>query len=308
MKLLFTLLAFCFSLTAQSGPIIVGGAGEGEYSVTFVHKNINLILNDCLDFSCTLSSSQRALLVQISSSHILSFAPVFKSSREMTTLFLVRPLQNEVYINQDKLWTDSDRTLAFDVGDALTLWIQIVGHELGIDDQKVKNVAQIAAESLKNQVQRGGVSLEDRQTFEFLLWQRGSETRFLARDPAMQSVGLTELINGRSLNCSARVSNTRIYSPTWGTLSEGTNQNTLNATLHFGISWTCADKHFNTNALIYAKVVRENSSARWMFDKNSVGIFVNFNFVDVQFEISEVVHEMPIRSRSFNSVDEFRQR
>ncbi|MES3037382.1 MAG: hypothetical protein V4736_05685 [Bdellovibrionota bacterium] len=260
---------------AMAGPIIVGGAGEGEYSVVFVRANLPQLLNDCLEFACKFNKEQKDTVSKIASLSLNAPNAVFKNSLDMASSFTIQTDSKNVWINRDHLWLDVDKTVPYDVSDAFGLWIRILASPLGVNSEIAAEISKIAVSAFENQTVRGNIELEDKQGFEFLLWKRGHETRFLTRDPSLQTIDVSTYLNATSLQCPGEVSKMQIYSPAWLPLQTSNSLNSINLTLYFGISWSCGDKFFSTNGLAYFQARRESIEEAWSFNPNSIMVFIS---------------------------------
>lgn len=272
---LITLMAFALPLSrpAQAGPIIVGGAGESEYSVIFARDHLRELLETCLQITCSLNEKQISLLQNLVSISDQAPTPVFKSASDMTELFELHG--NHVWILRDRLWEDPERTVSLKVGGAVGLWIQILGTIAQIPSDQVADLTPVASKATDHGIQRAKIDLQGGQSFEFVLWDQGSPTRFLIRDPGLQSLNLMALLTPQALRCPGAVKDLRIYSPAWQTLSGAPDPLRAQISLQFGISWTCGDFQISTNAVFYSTAVRPSESEPFQLDPAAGGILVN---------------------------------
>ncbi len=264
-----------FLSTALAGPIIVGGAGESEYSIVYAQTNFKSLLENCLKYSCVLDQHQTFTIQNfINHSSELPEA-IFKTNTDLNFLFKLCPDKKCVWINRDLLWQDSEKTISIDIGNALEIWVHILGQKLSINHEDTTRVATMASTSTKNLIHRGQFKLEDKQTFEYILWNKLNTSNFAIRDPALNTIDLMSLIHSSNLNCSTNPKQIQIYSPVWIPLSEPPTATSLNTNLHFGISWRCGLQNFSTNGVFYITSERKNTDQAWTFNLRSIGLFIN---------------------------------
>lgn len=272
--ILFFILVICIS-NVKAGPIIVGGAGESEYSIVYTQKNFKSLLENCLNYSCILDSDQILTIQNMINNSSELPEPIFKTNTDMKSLFKLCPDSKCVWINRDLLWLDQMKTVSIDIGNALEIWIHILDEKLSTHHYDITTLAAIVGTSTKKLIQRGLYKLEDKQTFEYILWNNFNTSNFTIRDPALNTLDLMSLFNSSVLNCSTKLQQVQIYSPVWIPLSESPNATTLNTNLHFGISWQCGTQKFNTNGVFYITSERKNTNLAWSFNLELIGLFIN---------------------------------
>ena len=118
MKIFLVALAMClatgFAANAGGdgdGPVIVGnGGGTSEYSVVFVHQNLKQMLDDCANFSCSFSLDEYQIFSQVIYGAISKYELNFGNTENMGNR-LFGFMGKGVWINQDLLWLDADKTI-----------------------------------------------------------------------------------------------------------------------------------------------------------------------------------------------------
>lgn len=261
-----------FAAPNASGPIIVGGgAGEGEFSVIFVRSNLKQIIEECAAISCHLDSADQQLLKNISKNSEHPPEIFFTDSTILNEkIFEIRG--QHVLINQEKLWTDVEKTKAYSVADAGALWIQILAtwNDVPTSTQVIREALTL---SLITETRRSKLELDPQKTVEFILWKNKTQDILVVRDPALESIDLSDSIS-HALKCSSP-SEIRLYSPSW--MPTNWNfpvfANDHHLTLQFGISWRCGKQSFSSNGYSSMQLILKNNSP-WSFDPASIDSYV----------------------------------
>jgi hypothetical protein len=273
MPLIFTFLTL-FSITSFAGPIIVGGAGESEYSMVHARTNFKDLIDDCLNISCSLSSEQKIVLHKlINFSNTLPLL-VFKTSADMNTLYKIQTDLKSVWINRDMLWSDKEKSISINIGEALQIWIHILD-EINNLGPELKSVADLVVNSTKNKILRGNIQINDEQTFEYILWNRPNRLHFVIRDPTLNTIQVSSLFDADSLNCSTEPHHIQIFSPALFPLVETNFSKSLTINLHFGISWVCNSASFSTNGVFFVTAEKMMPEKVWSFNLSTVGLIIN---------------------------------
>jgi len=262
----FVLLSFLLTLSSQvfAGPIIVGnGAGEGEYSVVFVRANLVQILEECANVSCHLNNDEHKKLLLLQKQAAKAPAPVIKTSSEISgKRFELHG--KEVWINSDSLWSDGQKTIPYDVGDAADLWIHILAEDLHLNADSLNGIGQKIQQSLANETHRGSLDIDNAGTVEFILWSREDSDTLVIRDPSLGTIDLSPAI-AKAIQCAQPVA-PRFYSPAWMTLV------TRQITLQFGVDWTCQGKSYSSRGITSVQLL--DHEQKTSFDPSSVYIYV----------------------------------
>lgn len=267
-------------LMRAEGPIIVGnGAGEGEYSVLFVKTNLQDILEECANVRCQLTSHEQSTLAGLRNVAPRVSQVLFKSSKEMPgKIFELHATSSraDVWVNQDLLWEDAKKSVAFTVGDAAELWIHILAAINGGEIPSVQSLGEKLKAALTTETQRGGQSISSPQggmasdmTVEYLLWSHNNVDVLVIRDPQLGTLELMKSIAG-AIHC-AEPTVPRIFSPAW--LPLVTTGARVRLTLQFGIAWTCQGRSYTTHGLSFVELLTDRKSAA--FDAATLYSFID---------------------------------
>ena len=224
---------------AASGPIIVGGGGQSEYSLIFVRNNLATILSDCARLTCELTDAEAKVMTRLQA--VAQAAPevVFASTTELgNRLFALRP--PKVWINQDLLWLDSSHSVPYEVSTAGALWVDILAASVGISEPSLQTLRFKLAESLKHKVLRGAIELNPGQTYEFIIWSQTGSDVLVLRDPSLRTLDLSTKLRS-ALGCTQGAKDVRLFAPAW-------TANLLS--LQLGVRWRCEGRTFSSSALL----------------------------------------------------------
>jgi hypothetical protein len=273
-------MTFAGSIKRAEGPIIVGnGAGEGEYSVLFVKANLKDILEECANVRCQLTAQEQSTLAGLRNAVPRVSQVLFKSSKEMPGKIFelhANSSRADVWVNQDLLWEDAKKSVAFTVGDAAELWIHILAAVSGGETPSVQSLGEKLKAALATDTQRGGLTIPSSQgsaaadmTVEYLLWSHNSADVLVIRDPQLGTLELTKSIAG-AIHC-AEPTVPRIFSPAW--LPLATTGARVRLTLQFGIAWTCQGRSYTTHGLSFVELLADRKSA--VFDAATLYSFID---------------------------------
>lgn len=262
------------SAALGDGPIIVRGGGEGEYSVIFAHAHLAELARDCALTSCGFSRDESELFSGLSPSLRAPPRPLLKGKAEMgERLFSFEGA--DVWINQDLLWVDAEKSEAYDLAEAFVLWIRISCARQGLDSRVFAPIVAKARMALKAETQRGQIASSDKQTFEFLLWRNGSGSdRLAVRDPALNSMDLSRAVSSH-LGCGSE-SLVKYFAPAWIPAFETLEDpDRILLTLNFGVKWSCGGS-VKGNSFGRALIAAERGgNGAFVFDPNSLFISID---------------------------------
>lgn len=269
-SLILALLIFAFMPSGFAGPILVGsGAGSAEYSVVFANANLQEMLKYCRDGSCGFDANELRLNESLITLAAVAPKPVFKNEKDMTAE-LYRLSASNVWINQDRLWLDAAGTIPYTIGNAVALWVDILGRPY-LPAADLEIMKRKVSESFDRQFVRGKVEIASAQTFEYLLWKRDCGDLLVMRDAGLQTVALLEPI-AKQLGCKD-TSSIQIFSPSW-VPGPGAVTNEAVMTLNFGLKWACGSSRGNTTARAIV-TTRYNSANVLSFDPASLFIHID---------------------------------
>jgi len=267
----FCLFVLFFPIWTFSGPIIVGGgAGESEFSVLFVHSYLQQIVEECGSFSCPLTNEEKTFFQDLVRDVKSSPSAIFKTSQDLKDrLFEIH--DSVVWINQELLWKDAQKNLAYDIGDAAELWLKILAEKNQIDLSLKPSLVEKLKKSLMHESMRSQLNLDLMGTTEFILWKSDKADLLVLRDPALTTVVFTPLI-AAALKCSEEPKALRVYSPAWMLVPSG-ETNRIDISLQFGVSWTCENQSYSSRGFSKFQIVaQEMGPAR--IDETSIDSFV----------------------------------
>jgi hypothetical protein len=259
-------LVFAGALTwsAHAGPIIVGtGAGGSEFSLIFARANFVEMARDCFASSCTLTPTERTLAPQILLRAAKPPPLLFKTERDMPGL-LKKMTAGAVWFNQDRLWLDAKKTVAYDVPEAAAQWLDVL---IGDIAPASSALGAKISESLRQRMSRQTRATGDGGTFELLHWRPVSGVdRLFVRDPALNSVDLTAALTV-SLACPS-LNTLTLFSPTFSSITD-LGPDRLLFTVGLGLRWNCGGvtRSESGYVLIYAN---KNASGAWEFDPATI--------------------------------------
>ena len=173
-----------------AGPILVGsGAGKGEFSVVFTHKLFGEILSECIEVRCSLSDNEKQEVkpyveYDLPNLHFLKKKELKEKEYELRG--------SDLFINQDRLWLNEEKTKPYDVPEAMILWLRVLSNE-----QLNGSIYDKMRKDLRASVLRGHV-VQKKSRFEYLIIERqNEESLFQMMDSTGQSFLLNDLISSK---------------------------------------------------------------------------------------------------------------
>jgi hypothetical protein len=264
---------FLFILPLQAisgdGPIGVGnGGGSSEYSIVFTHNNLVELLNDCANFSCTLDREEHIILWQIINYAVVDTTALKFGSTSEVGNALYKIVLDTVWVNQDLLWIDSQKTIPYSVGDALGLWVTILADRYDITNPLVKTVSEKVAATMQQNMGRGKYDAPNDLTFEFVQWNKlDNKDLLVIRDPFLTTVNVSELI-ANEIQCTDANSEVSVFSPSWIPIGFPQADEDVILSLDFGLRTTCGVKKRQSSARIIITAKR-NEKNELSFDLSS---------------------------------------
>ncbi len=273
MKLLLSLTILFLIQNASAGPVIVGGAGESEFSIVFVHSKLNEVLSDCENVTCDLTKDELKDFSVIQNAAKIQRTLYFKSSKEMGSDLFQIYSEGEVWINQSKLSQTKGMDHFYDIPNAISLWIRILASASKSKTPFIESILEKARKSFSLVIQRGKLVFDSQNDFEFLVWKNKRDQLFL-RDSSLRFLEVSKLFDQPKLKCPGAITELEIYSPAWFPLKYS-QEVQVPLTLRFGLSWLCDGRFFSTSGLVFLTATRPPHSNLFEFDLNSLEVFLN---------------------------------
>lgn len=260
----FAIFGMSTDLAAKDGPIVVkNGSGVSEFNLVFVRSNWKEILTDCA-LNCVQSSEEFSLLRSLIEAEPNETAKlVFQDSRQLgNELYKTdKEVGAVVYLNQDLLWTDAERTEPYDQGAAAELLTRIYSLHVQGDLRVTKSLAAKMAYLVKTKVQRSKFLFGNISVVEAVLWKLKSDDQLILQTFSGDSFYVTAAVL-KQLECAAYKPTVRFFNPRWMALSELNHQEkTLYARLQAGLKWSCGIEEFlsSVDVTIVLKTEKEIS-------------------------------------------------
>lgn len=266
-SLLIVFITLSSSSKTFGGPIVVGkGSGEGEYSVYFVYSNLNQILKECYLISCQFNDFDKEIFSRLTVGAKDLPSPILESSINMQNrLFELK--EAKIFINQELLWQDQKKTIPYNVGDAIDLWLQILAHVNRLDLVETTTIRQKLKSTLMSETDRSLIEINEMGSVEYILWGQTAMDLLVIRDPQLNSIELNSSIID-AINCPLK-GPIHLFSPAWLHINTNSTEKLeeFNLTLHFGIKWSCGTTMYSSRGFSLIKIKKyQKGIVRFDFD------------------------------------------
>lgn len=276
MKKLILIVLLFTGFQSSAGPIIVGqGTGQSEYTLIFARTNLPELLRSCLNV-CALSSEQTSVLKTLIDQAGNPPVAIFKTSSELESQVYRLNLDNrEVWFNQDELWLDVARTVAFDIPNATRLWVDILGAaNLPTGNRKhLEHIKNELALILSQRFIRIPGLMVGEPVLEALVWKSDVQDKFFIRNSEFENYDFTPVIQG-FLGCAQGTTPTqlRINGTRWTLLTREFDEGRLRVRLDTVLTWRCGEVGQRTRAMI-VMMAEPLSSGAFRIQADTVQIF-----------------------------------
>lgn len=260
LALLLTSTLALWSLASEGGPIGVGnGGGSSEYSVVFAHENLVSLLKDCANYTCNLQFDEHVILTELIGAALDSPLTLKFSNSQLLGKLRYKIVDENVFVNQDLLWVDAAKTVSYEIGDALSLWVTITADRIGETNPIVNSIAAKVKRDMQQSMGRGRYDAPKDYTFEFLEWKKLDQPDVLViRDPFLNVINVTEMMI-QQVGCPGNLE-IELYSPAWLPIGSTTETTDVTLALDFGAKITCDGNMSQGSARLFVTAKRDKKN------------------------------------------------
>ncbi len=251
-----------FALASLAGPIIVRSeAGQSEYSILFARAHLDELLSVCSNDECNLSEDQESWLRTARQLSLNAPKVIFKNKTDLADQKFTKH-DDQVWLNQDLLWLDDAHTIAFQVSDAMVLWLDILLQGKIIPRLELTVLEFEMARVLNEKVQ----TIRSAGEFSAILWRHADRNdEIFFEDHTQRMISIRDSLQKSGFCGNDLATSLQFHSASWNDL---TTRKEIR--LEVATTWSCGVQKNRGNLQIMAELNDQSE-----VDPSSIRTFID---------------------------------